>query len=106
ALIESAVAGGDPSDRPGLFRREGAVEGRREAVRVGFHQFQSMELLDRREHDIGCEWKRGDDGPRSDRTVVGTVGCAARYVVVEASHDTIDAACDTARAIACRETPA
>src|ERR1019366_9497746 len=83
------------------------VERRFEAVRIQLGQFSLVyEIVERGQHDLGCERQRRHYGPRCDGSVVGSVRHAASYVIEELALNAIHFDSDGAGAVACGNSPA
>jgi H+/Cl- antiporter ClcA len=81
--VEAQMPGRDPHRRVRGFPGEGGIESRFVAVGLSHPQVEVVEILKGRQDNLRREGQRGDDGPRRDGAVVGTIGHAARDVIEE-----------------------
>src|SRR5262245_46732299 len=88
-LVDAEMVGRDPPAGRAVRHRVRRVERRLEAVSLRRAEIELRHGAEGGNHDLRCERQRGDDHPRRQRAVVGTVGRTAGAVPIELALDPV-----------------
>src|SRR6266404_614189 len=105
SLIQSIVAKRNPAVLVPLRIREGRIVAALETVLAGHLWKLPVKVMQRRQNDLGRKWQRGNDGPRSQGSIIRSIGNATPFVIVEPHGLSFDATRGRSRPITGRDSP-
>jgi len=104
-LVDAEMVGSDPVVGRTIRHFIGLVERRLEAVALLGTELELGHRADRRDYDLRGERQRRDNYPRSDRAVIGTIGCPASVIAVKLPLDPVHGPFVPIGAIGCCNSP-
>src|SRR5712671_5561872 len=105
SLVEAIIAKRNPAFIIVLRIREGWIVAALETVLAGHLWKFPAEVMQRRQNDLGREGQRSHDCPRSKGPVIGSIGNAAPFVIVEPHPFFVDATHGRSWSVAGRDSP-